>query len=137
MLEKILILLDFCKGRYILRKDIYWRKILRKVMTETKKIEEWNLQINIELLKFYVHTWRTELNTFGTSSALMKCLLILLTVPFNRITRISTKNFLTFSFNPFVTLMQNVKAIPCVRSKLLNLKQDYFSKKVVFLVKSL
>ena len=41
------------------------------------------------------------------------------------------QNFLTFSFNPFATL------VPSASPKLLNLNQDHPSKKVIFLVKSL
>ena len=47
------------------------------------------------------------------------------------------QNFLTFSFNPFATLVQNFKFVPSVSPKLLNLNQDHPSKKTVFLVKSL
>ena len=43
---------------------------------------------------------------------------------------LSPQNFLSFSFNPFVTLMQNFKFIPSVSPKLLNLNQDHPSKKV-------
>ena len=50
---------------------------------------------------------------------------------------ISTQIFLTFSFNPFAILVQNVKAIANASPKLLNLNQDYPSKKLLFLVKSL
>ena len=49
---------------------------------------------------------------------------------------ISLKNYLTSSFNPFATLVSNFKA-PSSSLKLLNLKQDHYSKKVFFLVKSL
>ena len=44
---------------------------------------------------------------------------------------------MAFSFNPFTTLVQIVKAIPSGSPKLLNLNQDHPSKKVVFLLKSL
>ena len=47
------------------------------------------------------------------------------------------KNFLTFSFNHFATLVQNLKFVPSASPKLLNLNQDHHSKKAVFLVKSL
>ena len=47
------------------------------------------------------------------------------------------QNFLTFSFNPFATLVQNFKSVPSASPKLLNLNQDYPSKKAIFLVKSL
>ena len=47
------------------------------------------------------------------------------------------KNFLTFSFNPFATLVQNFKFVPSASPKLLNLNQDQPSKKAIFLVKSL
>ena len=47
------------------------------------------------------------------------------------------KNFLTFSFNPFATLVQNFKFVPSANPKLLNLNQDHPSKKVIFPVKSL
>ena len=50
---------------------------------------------------------------------------------------ISPENFLTFSFNTFGTLVQNFTFAPSASSKLLNLNQDYPSKKAVFLVKSL
>ena len=51
--------------------------------------------------------------------------------------RISTQNFLTFSFNPFDRLVYNFKFAPSASPKLLNLNQDHPSKKAVFLVKSL
>ena len=47
---------------------------------------------------------------------------------------INPQNFLTFSFNLFAALVWNFKTIPSVIPKLLNLNQDYPSKKVVFLV---
>ena len=50
---------------------------------------------------------------------------------------ISPKNFLTFSFNPFTTLVKNCQAIPSASPKLLNLNQEHLSNKLVFLVKSL
>ena len=50
---------------------------------------------------------------------------------------ISPKNFLTFSFNPFATLVENFKVVPSASPRLLNLNQDHPSKKVVFLIKSL
>ena len=50
---------------------------------------------------------------------------------------LSSQNFLTFSFNPFVTLVQNFKFVPSASPKLLNLNQDHPSKKAIFLVKSL
>ena len=50
---------------------------------------------------------------------------------------ISSQNFVTFSFNPFATLVSNFKFVPSASLKLLNLNEDYPSKKVVFLVKSL
>ena len=48
-----------------------------------------------------------------------------------------SQNFLTFSFNPFSTLVQNFKFAPSASPKLLNLNQDHPSKKAIFLVKSL
>ena len=39
------------------------------------------------------------------------------------------RNFLAFSFNPFTTLVQNVKFLPSASPKLLNLNQDHLSKK--------
>ena len=42
------------------------------------------------------------------------------------------KNLLTFSLNPFATLVQNVKFIPSASPKLLNLNQDHPSKKRFF-----
>ena len=48
-----------------------------------------------------------------------------------------SQNFLTFSFNPFSTLVQNFKFVSSASPKLLNLNQDHPSKKVIFLVKSL
>ena len=50
---------------------------------------------------------------------------------------IDTYNFLTFSFNPFATLVQNFKFVTSASPKLLNLNQDPPSKKAIFLVKSL
>ena len=47
------------------------------------------------------------------------------------------QNFLTFGFKPFSKLVQNVMTIPHASPKLLNLKQDHPSKKVIFLVKLL
>ena len=47
------------------------------------------------------------------------------------------QNILTFSFNPFATLVENFKFVPSASLKLLNLNQDHPSKKAVFLVKSL
>ena len=47
------------------------------------------------------------------------------------------QNFLTFSFNPFVTLVQNFRFVPSASPKLLNLNQDYPSKIAIFLVTSL
>ena len=41
---------------------------------------------------------------------------------------ISSQNLLTFSFNPFATLLLNFKAIPSVSPKLLNLNQEHPSK---------
>ena len=45
--------------------------------------------------------------------------------------------FLTFSFNPFPTLVQNFKFVPGASPILLNLNHDHPSKKAIFLVKSL
>ena len=42
------------------------------------------------------------------------------------------QNFLTFSFNPFATLVQNFKFVPSASPKLLNLNQDHPSKKRFF-----
>ena len=47
------------------------------------------------------------------------------------------QNILTFSFNPFATLVQNFKSVPSASPKLLNVNKDYPSKKAIFLVKSL
>ena len=47
------------------------------------------------------------------------------------------QNFLTFSFNPFATGVQNIKFLPSASSKLLNLNQDHLSEKAIFLAKSL
>ena len=49
---------------------------------------------------------------------------------------ISPQNFLTFCFNPFVTLVQNFKFAPSSSPKLLDLELNHPSKKAVFLVKS-
>ena len=38
---------------------------------------------------------------------------------------LTPKNFLTFSFNPFATLVSNFKVIPNTSPKLLNLNQDH------------
>ena len=51
--------------------------------------------------------------------------------------KISQQNFLTFSFNPFDTLVLNFKFLPSASPNLLNFNQDRSSKKAVFLVKSL
>ena len=45
---------------------------------------------------------------------------------------LSSKNFLPFTFNPFATLVQSFRIIPSDNPKLLNLNQDYPSKKVFF-----
>ena len=47
------------------------------------------------------------------------------------------QNFVTFSFNPFSTLVQNFKFLPSASPKLLDLNQDCSLKKAIFLVKSL
>ena len=44
----------------------------------------------------------------------------------------SPPNFLTFSFNPFATLVENFKFVPFAYLKLLNLNQDHPSKKKRF-----
>ena len=51
-------------------------------------------------------------------------------------TGISPQNFLICSFDPFIALLQNIKAIPSTSCKLLNLNQDHPSKNS-FQVKSL
>ena len=43
-----------------------------------------------------------------------------------------SQNFLTFSFNPFATLVQNFKLVPSASPNLLNLDQDHPSKKWFF-----
>ena len=45
---------------------------------------------------------------------------------------LSPQNFLTFSFNPFSTLVLNFKVIPTASPKFLNLNQDHPSKKWFF-----
>ena len=50
----------------------------------------------------------------------------------SRNVRISSRNFLTFSFNPFATQVWNFKFVPSASPKLLNLNQDHPSKTVVF-----
>ena len=42
------------------------------------------------------------------------------------------QNFLTFSFNPFATLVQNFKFVPSASPNLLNFNQDHPSKKRFF-----
>ena len=44
---------------------------------------------------------------------------------------ISPQNFKTFTFNPFVTLVKNFKALPSAYLKLLNLNQKHPLKKVL------
>ena len=39
------------------------------------------------------------------------------------------QNVLTFSFNPFATLVENLKFVPSASPKLLNLNEDHPSKK--------
>ena len=51
--------------------------------------------------------------------------------------RISPQDVLIVSFNPFATLVQNLKFLPSASPTLLNLNQDHSSKKAIFLVKSL
>ena len=46
--------------------------------------------------------------------------------------KIRHQKFVTYSFNPFSTLVQNFKAIPDASPKLLSLNQDHPPKKVVF-----
>ena len=48
---------------------------------------------------------------------------------------ISSQNFLTFSFNPFATLVGNFKFMPSDNSKLLNSNQDHPSKKANLIFK--
>ena len=50
---------------------------------------------------------------------------------------VGPQNFLTFSFNPLATLVQNFKFVPSATPKLMNLKQDHPSKKATFLDRSL
>ena len=50
---------------------------------------------------------------------------------------ISSKNFVTFIFSPFGTLVNNFKLLSSASPKLLNFIQDHSSKKAVFMVKSL
>ena len=38
---------------------------------------------------------------------------------------LSPQNFLTFSFNTFATVVQNLKLVPSASPKLLNLNQDH------------
>ena len=45
---------------------------------------------------------------------------------------ISLQNFMTFSFNPFATLLQNFKTISNSSPKLLNLNEKHPSKKWFF-----
>ena len=45
---------------------------------------------------------------------------------------IGRQNFLTFTFDPFATLVLNFKAIPRASPKLLNLNQDHLWKKRFF-----
>ena len=45
---------------------------------------------------------------------------------------VSSQNFLTFSFNPFDSLMPNFKVISSASPKLLNRNQDHYSKKKFF-----
>ena len=47
------------------------------------------------------------------------------------------QDVMTFSFNPFTTLVKNLNVVPRASPKLLNLNQDHPSKKAIFLVKSL
>ena len=42
------------------------------------------------------------------------------------------QNFVTFSFNPFPTLVQNFKFVPSASPILLDLNQDHSSKKQFF-----
>ena len=51
--------------------------------------------------------------------------------------RISPKNFLTFSFPPFASMLKTFKVIPSASPKTSNLNQDYPSVKWVFLIKFL
>ena len=50
---------------------------------------------------------------------------------------ISPQNFLTFSFNPSPTLVQNFKFVLSAIPELLNLNQDHPSKNAFFLLKFL
>ena len=58
------------------------------------------------------------------------------TTTFSHITstniRISSENFLTFSFSHFSTLVLNFNPIPSASPKLLNLNQKHLSKKFLF-----
>ena len=51
--------------------------------------------------------------------------------------RFGPQSFMTFSFNPFATLVQNFKFVSSANPKLLNLNQDHPLRKAIFLVKSL
>ena len=109
------------KGRYL------GKEICSGIITLKHKFEE---QIEKdEIDKSYesinpIHDWQKGLPTSFSSA--------------NSTNRgIKPQNFLTFSFNPFTTLVYNCKLIPTASPKLLNLNQDHPSKKVGFLVKSL
>ena len=54
-----------------------------------------------------------------------------------RLRKFDPQNFLTFSFNPFATLVQNFQFLPIASPNLFNLNQDHHSEKAIFLVKSL
>ena len=51
--------------------------------------------------------------------------------------RFAPQKFLTFSFNPFATLVQNFNFVPSASPKLFNLNQDHLPKKAIFLIKFL
>ena len=53
-------------------------------------------------------------------------------IRFFPVTSTNPQNFLTYSFNPFSTLVSNFKAIPSTSPKLLNLNQERLQKSWFF-----
>ena len=93
-----------------------------------------NTGINVSKIRFSKHSFFNPIQDGGLAKETPPTSFFPVT---STNVRISHYNFLIFSFNPFVTLVQNFKFVPSASPKLLNLNQDHPSKKAIFLVKSL
>ena len=112
------------------------QKCSRKILQILQNSQENSCVRVYFLLKLQVTFLPATLLTLFRMGGGKKAPLPIFPVTFSNV-GITLKNFLTFTFNSFGTLVQNFKAIPGANPKLLNLNQDHPSKKVNFLVKCL